>query len=201
MDRPCSIRRRRRVRTRPPKPIRKKKPAPGRHGPGTWWSHDDPVTLMSYVTNAFMEIFGYSRTRAHQLMMEVPHHGPVRGMDRRVANRPRSTCTSYRHATFSPRWNGWIRDAHPSHRERRAHVPGHPAHLRGPAPGPCPSCLPPTIQRSATGSCPEPTRTTSWSRSGAAWERPSWNTSLLPGRGSSPGIWPRFRANATEPGR
>ena len=33
--------------------------------------HDDPVTLMSYVTNAFMEIFGYSRTRAHQLMMEV----------------------------------------------------------------------------------------------------------------------------------
>jgi len=33
--------------------------------------HDDPVTLMTYVTNAFMEVFGYSRTKAHTLMMEV----------------------------------------------------------------------------------------------------------------------------------
>jgi ATP-dependent Clp protease adaptor protein ClpS len=33
--------------------------------------HDDPVTLMSYVTNAFMEVFGYARDKAHRLMMEV----------------------------------------------------------------------------------------------------------------------------------
>lgn len=33
--------------------------------------HDDPVTLMSYVTNAFMEVFGYSSNKAHSLMMEV----------------------------------------------------------------------------------------------------------------------------------
>ena len=33
--------------------------------------HDDPVTLMTYVTNAFMEVFGYAREKAHRLMMEV----------------------------------------------------------------------------------------------------------------------------------
>ena len=34
-------------------------------------AHDDPVTLMSYVTNALMEVFGYGRNKAHRLMMEV----------------------------------------------------------------------------------------------------------------------------------
>jgi len=33
--------------------------------------HDDPVTLMIYVTSAFMEVFGYAREKAHRLMMEV----------------------------------------------------------------------------------------------------------------------------------
>jgi ATP-dependent Clp protease adaptor protein ClpS len=33
--------------------------------------HDDPVTLMSYVTMVFQRVFGYSREKAHQLMMEV----------------------------------------------------------------------------------------------------------------------------------
>jgi len=37
--------------------------------------HDDPVTLMSYVTNAFMEVFGYSRPKAHRLMLEVHNTG------------------------------------------------------------------------------------------------------------------------------
>ena len=37
--------------------------------------HDDPVTLMSYVTNAFMEVFGYARPKAHRLMMEVHNTG------------------------------------------------------------------------------------------------------------------------------
>lgn len=37
--------------------------------------HDDPVTLMSYVTNAFMEVFGYARAKAHRLMMEVHESG------------------------------------------------------------------------------------------------------------------------------
>jgi ATP-dependent Clp protease adaptor protein ClpS len=37
--------------------------------------HDDPVTLMSYVTNAFMEVFGYSRTKAERLMLEVHKSG------------------------------------------------------------------------------------------------------------------------------
>ncbi len=37
--------------------------------------HDDPVTLMSYVTHALMEIFGYAREKAHRLMMEVHTQG------------------------------------------------------------------------------------------------------------------------------
>lgn len=32
---------------------------------------DDPVNLMSYVTRVFVEHFGYSQQRAHNLMMEV----------------------------------------------------------------------------------------------------------------------------------
>jgi ATP-dependent Clp protease adaptor protein ClpS len=33
--------------------------------------HDDPVTLMNYVTRVFMDVFRYSQTKAHKLMMEV----------------------------------------------------------------------------------------------------------------------------------
>ena len=37
--------------------------------------HDDPVTLMRYVTKVFMSVFGYSQTKAHRLMMEVHKTG------------------------------------------------------------------------------------------------------------------------------
>ena len=37
--------------------------------------HDDPVTLMSYVTKVFVETFGYSETKARRLMMEVHQQG------------------------------------------------------------------------------------------------------------------------------
>jgi len=37
--------------------------------------HDDPITLMVYVTRAFMKIFGYSESKAHRLMMEVHEAG------------------------------------------------------------------------------------------------------------------------------
>jgi ATP-dependent Clp protease adaptor protein ClpS len=33
--------------------------------------HDDPVTLMSYVTATLKRIFGYSQGEAHRLMMQV----------------------------------------------------------------------------------------------------------------------------------
>lgn len=33
--------------------------------------HDDPVTLMGYVTKVFMDVFRYSQPKAHRLMMEV----------------------------------------------------------------------------------------------------------------------------------
>lgn len=37
--------------------------------------HDDPVTLMSYVTKVFMRVFGYGQEKAHRLMMEVHQSG------------------------------------------------------------------------------------------------------------------------------
>ena len=37
--------------------------------------HDDPITLMSYVTHVFRKVFGYSSEKAHTLMMEVHTQG------------------------------------------------------------------------------------------------------------------------------
>ena len=37
--------------------------------------HDDPVNLMVYVTHVFMRIFGYPRSHAERLMLEVHHQG------------------------------------------------------------------------------------------------------------------------------
>lgn len=37
--------------------------------------HDDPVTLMTYVTKVFMQVFGYGETKAQKLMMEVHKTG------------------------------------------------------------------------------------------------------------------------------
>jgi ATP-dependent Clp protease adaptor protein ClpS len=37
--------------------------------------HDDPVTLMSYVTMVFRKVFGYSSEKAHELMMQVHTDG------------------------------------------------------------------------------------------------------------------------------
>lgn len=42
------------------------------------WSvivHDDPITLMSYVTDVLMRVFGYAKTKAERLMLEVHHRG------------------------------------------------------------------------------------------------------------------------------
>ena len=36
---------------------------------------NDPVNLMSYVTFVFQQYFGYSRTRAEELMLQVHHDG------------------------------------------------------------------------------------------------------------------------------
>ncbi len=36
---------------------------------------DDPVNLMSYVTHVLMELFGYPRAKAEQLMLAVHHEG------------------------------------------------------------------------------------------------------------------------------
>jgi ATP-dependent Clp protease adaptor protein ClpS len=37
--------------------------------------HDDPVTLMNYVTKVFMQVFGYAQEKAHKLMLEVHQTG------------------------------------------------------------------------------------------------------------------------------
>jgi ATP-dependent Clp protease adaptor protein ClpS len=36
---------------------------------------DDPVNLMTYVTYVLMELFGYSREKAHELMIKVHTEG------------------------------------------------------------------------------------------------------------------------------
>jgi ATP-dependent Clp protease adaptor protein ClpS len=36
---------------------------------------DDPVNLMTYVTYVFMELFGYSKERATELMLKVHNEG------------------------------------------------------------------------------------------------------------------------------
>ena len=36
---------------------------------------DDPVNVMSYVTHVFMTLFGYSKERAHELMLQVHNEG------------------------------------------------------------------------------------------------------------------------------
>jgi ATP-dependent Clp protease adaptor protein ClpS len=36
---------------------------------------NDPINLMSYVTYVFQKLFGYSREKAHKLMLDVHHKG------------------------------------------------------------------------------------------------------------------------------
>lgn len=44
-------------------------------GPWVTIVWDDPVNLMSYVTWVFQKLFGYSRERAEQLMLDVHNKG------------------------------------------------------------------------------------------------------------------------------
>ncbi|MFM7718277.1 MAG: ATP-dependent Clp protease adapter ClpS [Actinomycetota bacterium] len=48
---------------------------------------NDPVNLMTYVTWVFQKLFGYSRERATQLMLDVHEKGRAV-----VASGPRETC-------------------------------------------------------------------------------------------------------------
>jgi ATP-dependent Clp protease adaptor protein ClpS len=36
---------------------------------------NDPINLMSYVTWVFQKLFGYSKEKAHKLMLDVHHKG------------------------------------------------------------------------------------------------------------------------------
>ena len=36
---------------------------------------NDPVNLMSYVTYVLQKLFGYSRAKAHRLMLDIHHKG------------------------------------------------------------------------------------------------------------------------------
>src|ERR1700750_1326073 len=36
---------------------------------------DDPINLMTYVTHVFMEVFGYPKSKAHRLMLDVHLRG------------------------------------------------------------------------------------------------------------------------------
>ena len=57
----------------PPKTAEKPKVAtkPKTQRPWNVIVHDDPVTLMNYVTRVFMDVFHYSQAKAHKLMLEV----------------------------------------------------------------------------------------------------------------------------------
>ena len=37
--------------------------------------HNDPINLMSYVTYVFQKLFGYTREKAHKLMLQVHNEG------------------------------------------------------------------------------------------------------------------------------
>jgi len=47
----------------------------GAEGPWKVIVWDDPVNLMSYVTFVFRKLFGYSKAKAHRLMLEVHNEG------------------------------------------------------------------------------------------------------------------------------
>src|ERR1041384_7402823 len=49
------------------------RPVDGRPGVTLVWN--DPVNLMSYVTYVFQKLFGYSREKATELMLDVHHKG------------------------------------------------------------------------------------------------------------------------------
>ena len=51
---------------------------------------NDPINLMSYVTYVFQKLFGYPRSKAHKLMMEVHKEG--RSV---VWDGPRERCEAY----------------------------------------------------------------------------------------------------------
>ena len=36
---------------------------------------DDPINLMNYVTHVFMQVFGYPKSKAHRLMLDVHTKG------------------------------------------------------------------------------------------------------------------------------
>ncbi len=45
------------------------------HGPWKVIVWDDPINLMSFVTYVFRRLFGYSKAKAHRLMMQVHTEG------------------------------------------------------------------------------------------------------------------------------
>jgi ATP-dependent Clp protease adaptor protein ClpS len=51
---------------------------------------NDPINLMSYVTWVFQKLFGYPRTKAEKLMMDVHTKGKAV-----VANGPKERCEGY----------------------------------------------------------------------------------------------------------
>ena len=57
---------------------------------------NDPINLMSYVTYVFQKLFGYSRGKAHKLMLDVHYKGRAV-----VSSGPRSEPSSTSPASIS----------------------------------------------------------------------------------------------------
>src|ERR671935_1001565 len=65
--------------TTPPAPVETRRPAgeekPRHERPWIVIVWNDPINLMSYVTLVFQKLFGYSREKATQLMLQVHNEG------------------------------------------------------------------------------------------------------------------------------
>jgi ATP-dependent Clp protease adaptor protein ClpS len=58
-----------------PETIQQEKTSPSVEVPWNVVAHNDPITKMNYVTMVFRKVFGYSREKAEEHMLEVHHKG------------------------------------------------------------------------------------------------------------------------------
>ena len=66
---------------------------------------NDPINLMSYVTYVFQKLFGYSRPKAHKLMLDVHYKGPRRRLERAQGEGASSTSPVSTSTGSGRRWS------------------------------------------------------------------------------------------------
>ncbi len=66
---------------------------------------NDPINLMSYVTYVFQKLFGYSRPKAHKLMLDVHYKGRAVVSERAQGARRSSTSPGFISTGYGQRWS------------------------------------------------------------------------------------------------